>query len=74
MKLISNRVNDTDGQGFLEFELDGYIYMVGDLGDFCTYIQRQLSDDYRNDLDNWESPTWLPAEVPTVGNFKFLKK
>jgi hypothetical protein len=74
MKLIRDNVNDTDGQGFLEFELDGYIYMVGDLGDFCTYIQRQLIDDYHNDLDNWESPMWLPAEVPTVGNFKFLKK
>jgi len=74
MKLRRDNVNDNDGEGFLEFESDGYIYMVGDLGDFCTYIQRQLIDDYYNDLDNWESPTWLPAEVPTVGSFKFLKK
>lgn len=74
MKLISDTISDSDGEGYLEFELDGYIYMVGDLGDFCNYIQRQLIDDYRNDLDNWENASWTPAQVPTVGSFKFLKK
>jgi hypothetical protein len=70
MKLISNSLEEY-GDGNLIFELEGYIYQIGQLDGPPCWFSRQTIYDYENGLDNWETPTgWGPENLIA---FKFFK-
>ena len=52
------------------FELEGYVYNIGQLDGPPCWFSRQTVDDYNNDRDNWEKPTgWVNEKLSTL---KFL--
>jgi hypothetical protein len=62
---------DDNRDGCIHFEMGNYVYFIGD-DEGVTYIERQLIDDYNNDMDNWEQPEWVPSKDKRI-DFKFFK-
>ena len=75
MKVIRQDIHegDEDGEGSIVIALNGYIYNLGQMDNDCFWIERQLIEDYYNDLDGYEHPEWSSAKDRHI-DFKFLKR
>jgi hypothetical protein len=71
MKLIQNDLlpEFEEGDGSVEFIMDGYFYNIGQFEDMC-WITRMTVEDYDNGLDTWEEVERWKPEGRQV--FKFL--
>jgi len=72
MRLIEDNLSeDEDVDGSIVFEMEGYVYNIGQTSGPPGWFSRQTIDDYNNGRDNWESPSgWSPENIAA---FKLLR-
>lgn len=73
MKLIEENLDPfEDGDGYIQFEMEGYVYYIGQLDGPPGWFSRQTVDDFENNRDNWEKVSeWVPENKKI---FKFFSK
>jgi len=67
MRLIEDNLSDEfDIDGSIKFEMNGYVYYIGEFDGPNGWFSRQTKEDYESGKDNWESPEWHPENIPSL--------